>query len=131
MASQAELRRDLAKTFGEGPTVTGLFGVMAFTVSQGTRELGIRMALGARESEILKLVLSKGFKTALFGVGIGLVLASMVTRVFSGFLYGVHALDMLTFAVVPLLLFFTTLVACYVPARKATGIDPNLVLRYE
>jgi predicted permease len=111
--------------------VTGIFGVVAYTVSQGTRELGIRMALGARESEILKLVLSKGFKTALYGIGIGLVLASAVTHIFSGFLYGVHPLDTLTFVGVSALLFFATLVACYVPARKAAGVDPNLVLRYE
>jgi predicted permease len=111
--------------------VTGIFGVLAYMVSQGTREFGIRMALGARESEIVKLVLSKGFKTALFGVGIGLVLASAVTRIFSGFLYGVHPFDTLTFVGVPLLLLVTALVACYVPARRAAGVDPNVVLRYE
>jgi predicted permease len=111
--------------------VAGVFGVLAYSVSQGTREFGVRMAMGARPSEILKLVMRKGFKTTLAGIVLGLLLASAVGGVLTGYLYDVSAVDSVTFVGVPLVLLLTALVACYVPARRAARVDPNAALRHE
>ncbi|MGH9855840.1 MAG: FtsX-like permease family protein, partial [Blastocatellia bacterium] len=109
----------------------GIFGVMSYAVTQRTREIGIRMALGAPALGIFKLVVGQGVKTTALGLGIGLACAFAGTRLMSGFLYGVSALDVVTFAGVSLLLALVALLACYIPARRAMRVDPMVALRRE
>jgi putative ABC transport system permease protein len=109
----------------------GIYGVMAFAVSQRTQELGIRIALGATTSDVLKLVVKHGMKLALLGIGIGLLGAWALTRFMKALLVAVEATDLLTFAVVSGCLFIAALLACYLPARRATKVDPLVALRYE
>jgi predicted permease len=109
----------------------GIYGVMSHLVSQGTREIGIRMALGATQHGILRLVVMQGMVLALSGVVIGLLAAFAFTRVVSGFLFGVAATDTLTFAAIAVLLVGVALSASYVPARRAARIDPMISLRCE
>jgi putative ABC transport system permease protein len=109
----------------------GLYGVMSFAVSQRTRELGIRMALGARAVDVFKLVLQQGFALIGVGVVVGLGVSFAVTRLLSSFLYGIKATDVLTFVVIPLVLAIVAGIACYIPARRATKVDPLKALRYE
>jgi predicted permease len=111
--------------------LVGVHGVMAYSVSRGTREFGIRMALGARSSEILELVLLGGVKTILMGIGVGLALAVALTRLLTSLLYGVSPFDWVTFSVVSVALMGAALAACVMPARRASGVDPNQALRYE
>jgi predicted permease len=109
----------------------GLYGVMSYSVSQGTRELGLRLALGARPSEIFKLVMKRGAVLSLIGLGIGTVGALVSTRFLAGVLYGVSATDPLTFASIGLVLAVVGLAACYLPARRATRVDPLVAIRCE
>ena len=109
----------------------GIFGVMNYSVTLRTREIGLRMALGAEPARVLMLVLRQGLLLTLVGIGIGLAGALALTRLMSGLLFGVGANDPLTFAAIVLLLAFVSLVACYIPARRATRIDPLIALRYE
>jgi predicted permease len=109
----------------------GIYGVMAFVVTQRTQEIGIRMALGARRVDVLKLVLTNGMKLAAIGLVIGLAAAWGVTRFFSTLLVGVKPTDLLTFSVVSVCLLAAAFLACYLPARRATKVDPLEALRYE
>jgi putative ABC transport system permease protein len=109
----------------------GIYGVMAFVVTQRTQEIGIRMALGARGVDVLRLVLANGMKLALIGSFIGLAVAWAVTRFFAKLLVGVKPTDLLTFTVVSACLLAAAFLACYLPARRATKVDPLEALRYE
>jgi len=109
----------------------GLYGVMSYLVAQRTREVGIRMALGARRLDVFKLVLGNGMRLALTGVVIGLAGALAVTRLLSSLLYGIRPTDFVTFVGVSLLLAAVAALAGYVPARRATRLDPMLALRHE
>jgi hypothetical protein len=109
----------------------GLYGLLSYEVARRTRELGIRMALGGQRRDLLRLVVSQGILLVLIGAAIGIATAIGVTRFMSTILYGVHADDPLTFAGVAILLTLVALAACYIPARRATRVDPMVALRYE
>jgi predicted permease len=109
----------------------GIYGVMAYSVAQRTSEIGVRMALGAQTGSVLGLILGEGLRLALLGAGIGLVGSSFAARLLSGMLFGVTPSDPMTFAVVAMVLVTVAMVACYLPARRATRVDPLVALRYE
>jgi putative ABC transport system permease protein len=109
----------------------GIYGVMAYSVTQRTHEIGIRMALGAQQKDVLALVVRQGMVMTAIGVAIGLGGAFLATNLMASLLFGIGAHDPLTFAGIPLLLGAVSLIACFLPARRATRVDPMIALRYE
>ena len=109
----------------------GLYGVIAYSVSQRTHEIGIRMALGAQKRDVLSLVLAGGISLIVIGVGIGIAASLAVTPFLFSLLYGVKLTDPLTFIGVSLILIAVALLACYIPARRAANVDPMVALRFE
>jgi ABC-type antimicrobial peptide transport system permease subunit len=111
--------------------LVGVYGVKSFAVARRTREIGIRMALGATGPSVLWLVLREGLTLTLVGLGLGMLLAAAAGWLLSGLLYGVDPLDPLAFTLAPLFLTAVALLACYLPARRAAKVDPIVALRYE
>jgi putative ABC transport system permease protein len=109
----------------------GMYSVISYSVTQRTPEIGIRIALGAQRREVFLMILRQGSYIAGYGIALGLLAALASTRLMTRFLFGVSPTDPLTFASVALLMITITLLACYIPARKATQVDPMIALRYE
>jgi putative ABC transport system permease protein len=104
---------------------------MSYSVTQRTHEIGIRMAIGARPLDVFKMILGQGMKLALIGVGLGLVGAFIVTRFMATMLFGIEPTDATTFGAITAILIAVALLACYLPGRRATKVEPTISLRYE
>jgi ABC-type antimicrobial peptide transport system permease subunit len=109
----------------------GIYGLMAYSVAQRTREIGIRMALGAEAQQVRKMVVFQGMRLAVIGVVVGLVAAFALTRLMASFLFGVQARDPMVFIAMPVLLTLVSVVAVWLPARRASTVNPLVALRYE
>jgi putative ABC transport system permease protein len=132
--AQPRFRAQLVGSFGALAMVLaaiGVFGVLAFSVSQRTREFGIRMALGARAGDVLRIVAGDGLRIAVIGIALGLAGAAALTRSLTALLYGVKPADPVTFATAPVVLAVVVLAACAAPAWRASRVDPAVTLRQE
>jgi ABC-type antimicrobial peptide transport system permease subunit len=109
----------------------GIYGVISYLVGQRTQEIGVRLALGAKRVDVLRLILGEGMRMAALGLAAGLLASLGLTRLMAGLLFGVSATDPLTFVSVAALLAIVALAACYIPARRAMRVDPIVALRYE
>jgi ABC-type antimicrobial peptide transport system permease subunit len=109
----------------------GIYGVISCSVTERRQEIGIRLALGAQPGDVLRLVVGEGMKMAGAGVALGLIASVALTRLMTGLLFGISATDPLTLAMIALLLVIVAMLACYIPARRATTVDPMIALRYE
>jgi len=132
--AQAQLGAELLAGFGLLALLLaaiGTYGVMSYSVSQRTQEIGIRMALGAQRGDVMKLILGSGMSMVLGGVIVGLILSVFLTAEIENLLYGISAFDAPAFAATSGLLILIALVACWLPARRAMRVDPMIALRYE
>jgi len=111
--------------------VVGVYGVVSFSVTRRTQEIGIRIALGAERGDIIKLVSRQGLRLVLAGVAAGVIIGLLLTHAMGKLLMGVSSADPATYALVAILLSAVALLACYIPARRATAVDPMMALRYE
>jgi len=128
------LRLDLRyaiRTLAKRLTMMGIYGVISVNVAGRTNEFGIRLALGAQTGNVLRMVLGQGLRLTLIGVAIGIAAAFGLTRLMQSVLFGISATDPVTFAAISAMVLLVALLACYLPARRATKVDPLVALRYE